>query len=98
MSFHTHRAFQDSARGYLSGESALVGGPGDREDPYEILDLRRDCSASAVRQRYLKLIAKCHPDKAEGSRERFDAVKRAYDLLSSKEKRQAFDKESFQGK
>ena len=62
------------------------------ENYYEVLDLcEKGCSASMVRKHYLRLLSKCHPDKPEGSRERFDSIKRAYDTLSNTERRREYD-------
>jgi tetratricopeptide (TPR) repeat protein len=88
------RAFYDHARNHLNpGITADAAHGGEEEENYyEVLGLSDEgCPASTVRKHYLRLLSKCHPDKPEGTRERFDSIKRAYDTLSSAERRIEYD-------
>lgn len=52
-------------------------------DPYLILELQPGCSITEIKESYRKLIQQWHPDKcqAAGASDRFQEVKKAYDLL-----------------
>lgn len=53
------------------------------KNPYTVLDLPKNCTEQEIRIRYKQLVKKYHPDKnGEGSRELFEAVERAYTLLT----------------
>lgn len=64
-------------------------------DPYEILGVKRDADAAAIRAAYRKLAKRYHPDlnpgKAEAA-ERFKQINAANDILSDPEKRARFDR------
>lgn len=64
-------------------------------DPYEILGVKRDADAAAIRAAYRKLAKRYHPDlnpgKAEAA-ERFKQINTANDILSDPEKRARFDR------
>jgi DnaJ-class molecular chaperone len=65
------------------------------KDPYEILGVKRDADAAAIRAAYRKL-AKTHhpdlnPDKPEAA-ERFKEISSAHELLSDADKRARFDR------
>jgi len=65
------------------------------DDPYKVLGIARDASASAIREAYLKLAKHHHPDLNPGNadaEERFKAVAAANDLLSDPEQRGKFDR------
>ena len=47
-------------------------------DPYEVLELPRDCGDTEIRRRYLDLVRRHPPDREP---ERFAAIRKAYDQL-----------------
>jgi DnaJ-class molecular chaperone len=64
-------------------------------DPYSILGISKGADEKAVKAAYRKLAKELHPDKNQGNpkaSERFSDVTRAYDLLSDKQKRAAYDR------
>jgi DnaJ-class molecular chaperone len=64
-------------------------------DPYEILGVRRDESAEAIRKAYRKLAKRYHPDlnpNDKSAAERFKTINAAYDILSDPEKRARYDR------
>ncbi len=71
-----------------------------KRDYYNVLGVPRDASEQQIRSAYRKLARKYHPDvnrddpKAE---EKFKEVQEAYDVLSDKQKRQAYDRFGFGG-
>jgi DnaJ-class molecular chaperone len=65
------------------------------ETPYDILGVKPDSSADAIRKAYRKLAKELHPDLNPGKPEaeaRFKSVTAAYDLLSDPEKRARYDR------
>jgi len=64
----------------------------DAEDAdfYEVLGIARGCKETEIRRAYRNLITKEHPDKG-GDPERFALIQRAYDVLSSDNKRRQYD-------
>lgn len=64
-------------------------------DPYATLGVERSADEAAIKRAYRKLAKELHPDRnANNPRaaERFKAVTAAYDLLSDKDKRAAYDR------
>lgn len=59
-------------------------------NPYEILDLPRDCTTAEVRRAYRKLAQQHHPDKG-GDAEQFARLKLAHDILTDLDRRARFD-------
>lgn len=62
--------------------------------PYKLLGVPRDASARAIRKAYKNLARKYHPDVNPGDKaaeERFKDISEAYAILSSTEKRKAYD-------
>lgn len=60
---------------------------------YEVLHISKTSSQEEIKKAYRMLSRKYHPDNAgESSRELFDQVQEAYDVLGDKEKREAYDR------
>jgi DnaJ family protein A protein 2 len=57
---------------------------------YDELGLQRDASQDDIKRAYKKLAMQHHPDRG-GSREKFEAVTRAYEVLSDPQQRQSYD-------
>ncbi|KAH3903077.1 related to DnaJ homolog 1, mitochondrial [Saccharomycodes ludwigii] len=62
-------------------------------DPYKILGVPRDASASDIKKSYYKLAKKHHPDvnKEKDADKTFNEISEAYDILSDEKKRQQYD-------
>lgn len=63
-------------------------------NPYDILDLRINCSDKEIKQAYKMAAKKHHPDKG-GNPKQFALITLAYDTLKDKDKRQKFDESGF---
>lgn len=66
----------------------------NKRDFYEILGVNRDASDEDIKKSYRKLAMKFHPDRNPDSKdaeEKFKEAKEAYEILSDKEKRAAYD-------
>jgi molecular chaperone DnaJ len=66
-----------------------------KRDYYEILGVARDCSEADVKKAYRRLAMKHHPDRNPGNPEseaHFKEAKEAYEVLSDKDKRAAYDR------
>ena len=69
-------------------------------DPYSILGVARDADEKTIKSAYRKLAKELHPDKNKDNpkaTERFSAATQAYDILSDKTKRAAFDRGEIDG-
>jgi DnaJ-class molecular chaperone len=65
------------------------------QTPYEVLGVKQDANADAIRKAYRKLAKELHPDLNPGKPEaeaRFKSVTAAYDLLSDSEKKARYDR------
>ncbi|WWC66246.1 chaperone DnaJ [Kwoniella pini CBS 10737] len=64
------------------------------KNPYDVLGVKKDASASDIKKSYYQLAKKWHPDssKEEGAKEKFHEIQSAYDILSDDSKRQAYDR------
>ncbi len=65
----------------------------EKRDYYDILGVSKDASPSEVKRAYRKMVRKYHPDHNDSgdAEEKFKEVQEAYEVLSSEEKRQAYD-------
>ena len=69
-------------------------------DPYSTLGVARSASEKDIKSAYRKLAKELHPDRNKDNpkaTERFSEVTRAYDLLTDKDKRAAFDRGEIDG-
>lgn len=65
-----------------------------KRDYYEVLGIRKDADADAIKKAYRKLAVKYHPDKNPGdheAEEKFKEISEAYEILSNPQKRQQYD-------
>jgi len=93
-------SFEGGHPGGFPGGFPGMGGPpggGRRSKPvdttklYKILEVEQDASESKIKTAYRKLAIKHHPDKG-GDPEKFKEITRAYEVLSDREKRAAYDR------
>lgn len=63
------------------------------KDYYDILGVKADADAAAIKGAYRKLARKYHPDvsKEAGAEDKFKSVNEAYEVLKDTEKRRAYD-------
>merc|ERR1719500_917920 len=64
------------------------------KDYYNILGVAREASEEEIKKGYRKMALKYHPDKNKdaGAEEKFKEISEAYEVLSDKDKRAAFDR------
>lgn len=65
-----------------------------KRDFYEVLGINRDASEEDIKKAYRRLAMKYHPDRNPDNKdaeEKFKEVKAAYEILSDREKRTAYD-------
>lgn len=64
-----------------------------KRDYYDILGIDKDASQADIKKAYRKMALKYHPDRSdeEDAEEKFKEINEAYQVLSDKEKRQAYD-------
>ncbi len=69
-----------------------------KPDFYFILGVSRDADQETIKKEFRKLAKKYHPDKGNsGNEEKFKQVNEAYEVLSDKTKRAAYDRELDEG-
>lgn len=61
-------------------------------DYYKILGLNKNATFDDIKRAYRKLAHQYHPDKQGGDEKKFKEVNEAYQVLSNKEKRAAYDR------
>lgn len=60
-------------------------------DLYEMLGIDKDASQDEIRKAYRKAANRDHPDKKGGDKERFQAIKHAYEILGDETSRAIYD-------
>jgi molecular chaperone DnaJ len=65
----------------------------EKRDYYEVLGVARDATDEDIKKAFRKLAFKYHPDHSaeRGTEDKFKEVNEAYEVLSSPERRQAYD-------
>src|SRR5260221_3282555 len=64
-------------------------------DPYEVLGVKKNADAAAVKSAFRKLAKKLHPDANKNdpkAAQRFAEINSAYEILGEDDKRKAFDR------
>ena len=61
------------------------------EDYYEVLGADQDSTPEYIRAAFRKLANKLHPDKPDGDKERFNLIKKAFDILIDPIKRARYN-------
>lgn len=71
----------------------LPGFSGPNRDFYSILEIEKTTDLKTIQKAYKKLALKYHPDKTADpeATEKFQAIKRAYDVLTDDKKRRIYD-------
>ena len=60
-------------------------------DPYKALGIDKNASTKEIKDSYRKLALEKHPDKPGGSKEEFQKISEAYEILSDPQKKRKFD-------
>ena len=71
-----------------------------KRDYYEVLGVSKSATKDEMKKAYRKLALKYHPDKNPDNpeaEEKFKEAAEAYEILSSQEKRQQYDRFGHQG-
>jgi curved DNA-binding protein len=64
------------------------------KDPYKILGVDKNATASDIKKSYRKLAKEHHPDKSSGNEEKFKDIANAYDILADPKKKSQYDHQS----
>lgn len=64
---------------------------------YDILGVSNKSTEADIRQAYLNLVKKHHPDCKTGNAEKFKELNEAYEILSDKSMKSKYDSEMFKG-
>ncbi len=62
-----------------------------KRDYYEVLGVAKGATTEEVKKAFRKKAVQLHPDKENGDEEKFKELNEAYEVLSSDQKRQAYD-------
>jgi curved DNA-binding protein CbpA len=62
-------------------------------DYYDILGLTPDATEEEMREKYRELVKINHPDSGTDGSLRFMAIKKAYDVLRDRKKKQMYDRQ-----
>ncbi|KAI6213661.1 Molecular chaperone DnaJ [Aphelenchoides besseyi] len=62
-----------------------------KRDYYEVLGVSRTATSKEIKDAFIVLSKKYHPDRVDGDSQRFLEVKEAYDVLYDQNKRQNYD-------
>lgn len=68
---------------------------GEEQNLYDLLEVSPKATSEEIRQAYVRLAKKYHPDKNNNSKksgERFKRINNAYDILSDRQKRHEYDR------
>lgn len=60
-------------------------------DPYAVLSVEKNATLKNIRSAYRVLSSEHHPDRPGGSREKFEELKLAHDILTNPERRKRYD-------
>jgi len=71
--------------------AVIVPLPRTPTDLYEILGVARTVTTAALHPAFRKAAARTHPDVAGGSRQAYEAVRRAYEVLKDPKRRKLYD-------
>jgi DnaJ family protein A protein 2 len=82
--------------GHSASEHEESPGDVDNKEFYEILGVEQNASQDEVKKAYRKKVIKAHPDKG-GDPEDFKKLQAAYEVISSPEKREIYDKYGIDG-
>src|SRR5581483_10653741 len=63
-----------------------------QKDYYKILGITRGASEDEIKKAYRRLAHEYHPDKKSGNEAKFKEINEAYQILSNKDKRAAYDR------
>src|SRR5258708_24197627 len=64
-------------------------------DPYEVLGVKKNADAPAIKSAFRKLAKKLHPDANKSdpkAAQRFSEINSAYEILGEEDKRKAYDR------
>lgn len=84
--------------GFGGGSEHEDSSPGDVDNKefYEILGVPQEANGDDIKKAYRKKVIKAHPDKG-GDPEEFKKLQAAYEVLSSPDKREIYDKYGIEG-